>query len=303
MTTLKEQAQELASSSKFTSGDKLSFKVPLADDVELPGKFDPKEYLDKLDLSSLKGMAVAVVCAENGGIVAECVRRGAKLTLACEPRYFYHQSLPAVLRLIQKPMGRKTGYLASWPRGDEAVDLVLWPDGLQDSRHPRMILKKVFSMLRPGGVVYIEAVIGGHGVPGATTNSWKPTESVLEETLREEAPNAMLEKVGDGRLTNRVIYRICEEAVVIEGLGGPDMDTIEGVEKAQKKIRSKTPAKKPKKAAAKKKKKPAKPRKKRASKKEKQVMELTKYTLDEVRAEVKLWGEGWLDQTISALPH
>jgi len=270
--TLMEKADELRSSSKFTGGDRLSFKIPLSDSVVLPGSHDPAAWLDNLGLKDMSGMSVAVVCPDNGGVVAEAVRRGACMVFACEPRYFYHQSLPEVISLIEKPEGVKVAYTTEWPGGYEGVDLVLWPDGLQETRSPRTILKKVFSMLNDGGVVYIEAVIGGHGKAATTTNSWKPTEDALKATLAEEAPDAALERIGPGRFTNRVIYRIAEPQVVIEAL-----DAIEDVK----------PPKKTKKK-----------RKKRATKKAKQVMNLTGLSLEEVHAEVELWGAGWLDKII-----
>jgi hypothetical protein len=299
VTTLKQEAERLAASSKFTGGNPLSFKITLDEGASLPGRYDPAEYLDGLGLTNFSGMTVVIVCAGNGGLVAEAIKRGAKLALSCEPRFHYHQSLPVVLGMISKPEGVKTGYLPSWPRGDEQADLVIWPDGLQDSRHPRMILRKVFSMLKPGGAAYIEAVIGGMNKPGETVNTWKPTQDALESTLLDEAPEFSLEKVGPGRLTNRVIYRVCEPTfVVVEALGGPEMTTLEDVIEVQEKIKAATNAA-PKKKAAKKAKAAKKPRKKRATKKEKTVMNLTRMTLLAVRAEVALWGEKWLDQVIN----
>jgi hypothetical protein len=287
---LKQEAERLAASSKFTGGNPLSFKITLEDGALLPGRYDPADYLDSLDLTNFSGMTVVIICAGNGGLVAEVVKRGAKLALSCEPRFHYHQSLPVVLGMIPKPEGAKTGYLSSWPRGDEQADLVIWPDGLQDSQTPRSILRKVFSMMKPGGAAYIEAVIGDMGKPGESVNCWKPTEAALESTILDEAPEFSLEKIGPGRLTNRVIYRVCEPTfVVVEAMGGPEMIAPEDVTEVQEKIKI---------AATASTKKPKKPRKKRATKKEKTVMNLTRMTLLAVRAEVALWGDKWLDQVI-----
>ena len=280
VTTLKEQAESLASSSRFTGGNNFSFKVHLDDEVSLPGRFDPAKYFDDLDIKDLTGLTVVVVCAGNGGLIAESVKRGAKLTLSCEPRYHYHKSLPSVLSMIVKPNGAQVGYLPSWPRGDEEADLVIWPDGLQDSGNPRAIIRKILSSLKEGGVAYIEAVIGTSGKPVEVVNAWRPTEEALEETIQEEAGDFDIERVGPGRSDNRSIYRVSVPSYVV-------VDTLDIEPKVEKTVKPK------KKTAAKK-----KPAAKRATKKEKTVMNLTGMKIAAVRAEVALWGKPWLDQII-----
>ena len=291
VTTLKEQAESLASSSKFTGGNKFSFKVTLDDEVSLPGRFDAAKYLDDLDIKDLTGLTVVVVCAGNGGLIAESVKRGAKLVLSCEPRYHYHKALPSVLSMIVKPKGSQVGYLPSWPRGDEKADLVIWPDGLQDSTTPRAIIRKILSSLKEGGVAYIEAVIGILGKPAGSVNAWRPTEAALEGTIQEEAKDFGIEKVGPGRADNRSIYRVSVPSYVV-------VDMIDAEPEVAKPTKKKKAVKPKKKATVKKKATAKKKAAKRVTKKEKAAMNLTGMKIAAVRAEVALWGKPWLDRII-----
>jgi len=285
VSTLQTRAKELVRSSKFTSGDKLSFRVPLDKDVVLPGNFSPAKYMDDLGIKKLDGLKVGVICPGNGGIVAEAIRRGASKVYVYEPRYLFQNAIHSVLSLLVKTDEQKIMFAERWPdsKDHKGLDLIIWPEGLEEAVDPRSVLKSVLSLLAPAGACYIEVVIGFHDRPGKSVNSWKPSEEALEATLKEEYEGATCEKVGEGRLTNRVIYRLGEDVIVAVDTQDLPLNTLRAEDLETTKPKRTTKTKKRKKP-------PAKVAK---------VMKILNMGRDSVEEQVSLWGDNWLDDVIT----
>lgn len=294
VSVLQSKANALVRSSKFTHGDKLSFNINVGGDVLLPGNHDSKNYVDGLGLGDLKGLKVVVVCARNGGIVAEAIARGAAEVYAYEPNYLFKGALKEVVSLIQKKVSQKIMLADRWPdildQGN--IDVIIWPEGVDEARNPRAILRTLLSLLSPTGVCYIEAVIGGHGIPGKVVNSWKPSEEAIIETIKEVQEGVTVDKVGQGRLENRIIFRLVEDSVVIidkeRGDGALTQSKIQrkkpkttrNTAKTKRKQKRKTPKKTPAKVA--------------------KVMKIMGMSRESVEQEVGLWGDQWLDKIIKS---
>ena len=89
--TLAERFNAFRRSSAFTPGDPYSFRVVIAGGLELPGKYNPADFLSFCP--SIAGR-LAVICPGNGGLCAELARRGGTV-FAFEPRSRFQKGFKA----------------------------------------------------------------------------------------------------------------------------------------------------------------------------------------------------------------
>lgn len=216
---LKNQTNNLRHSSNFTAGDQGSFLIPIIrGKVELPGKYDPATYLDRLELKKLS--TVGVVFPGNGGLCAEALDRGAKVVWAIEPRNQYTRALVSVSNILMD--AGKSGFalvtdlnMAKDASGNGRFDTVIWSEGLEQVTNPVDALTSIFSTVKPGGSLYIEVTHGSQEIPQGRVNSWRPKEEAFVKLVNglfgEVSLRAMV-----GRLDRRIIYQITRPAPKVE---------------------------------------------------------------------------------------
>lgn len=208
---LKNQANNLRHSSNFTAGDPGSFMVPIIrGKVELPGKYDPATYYERLELKKVS--SVGVVFPGNGGLCAEAIDRGAKFVWAIEPRNQFARSLVSVSNMLMNAGKGGLSFIADLSIAKDATgngrfDTVIWPEGLEQVTDPVESLQNVYSTVKPGGSLYIEVTHGNQEIPQGSVNSWRPKEEAFVKLINalfgDVAIRAMV-----GRLEKRIIYQI-----------------------------------------------------------------------------------------------
>ena len=264
---LAREAEKFAKSSAYRFGDPLGFSVCLHKDVTLPGKESPALYLDSLGLKKLPEK-VMIVCPGNGGLAAECFRRGAKNVIALEPRDRFHEPLKQVFALLSKGwmLENKRKFsrriVVDWPLSDGAQeqngnqDLILWPEAVEEFTLPKAIFNSLGACLAEGGKLIVELMHGRHAWV-ERINSWKPDSDAIS-TMAQDVFGRHWTGKQPGRRSGRAIYTL-EKAKVPEATE-PAKKTRKKKKKkkkATKKVTKKAPEKK-----AKKKKKKAKKKKK-----------------------------------------
>lgn len=189
-----QEARNFERSSGYRYGDKAAFSIYLADGLLLKGPNSAGAYLDSLGLTELPER-VMVICPGNGGLVAECFRRGTKRVVVMEPRTRFHATLRRVLQLQESAWKaeEKTGLshrlVMTWDQirtndGFKDVDLILWADGLEEMTQPKDVFQAVDSALNPGGRLFLEARLGRHPWIDKI-NSWFPSEHAIAEMSKE----------------------------------------------------------------------------------------------------------------------
>lgn len=214
--SLKNQVNKLRHSSNFTAGDPGSFIVPIIKgQVELPGKYDPATYLDRLELRKLDNLAV--VFPGNGGLCAEAVHRGANMVWAIEPRNQFNKAIISVNSLMVN--AGKTGF-SILTRIEDGIDLsgngkfdvIVWPEGLDLLSNPAESIKNIFTMVKSGGRLFIEVIHGTHEIPKSSVNSWKPKEEAFVTLVNSVIGPDISLRAMKGRLDKRIIYEITKVA-------------------------------------------------------------------------------------------
>lgn len=193
-------------SSAFTPGDAFSFAVKINDTASLPGKFDPRTYLDAIGFVAAK--RVAVVCAANGGLCTELLRRGAGEVVAFEPRNQYFKSLAQVASFYSKAHDSSFKVELRLPDAKDGVfDLIIWSEGVDDIRDPIQPLQAMLGALAPAGRMFIEVTHGTHAASPVRVNSWRPSAEAFIETLTKNK-NIKPVRAIKGRHSNRQIHEI-----------------------------------------------------------------------------------------------
>ena len=194
----KEKALAFAKSSGYRHGDRTSFAVRLNEETTLIGSCSAEKYLDDLGLKTLPAR-VMVVCPGNGGLIAECYRRGAKYVVAVEPRARFRAPLQRVLELLSEAwrlddvQDLSHRVETAWPlldreRGYKDFDLILWPEGVEEITTPKAIFQGLADCMNPGAKLFVEITLGRHNWVDRI-NSWRP---------RGEAVKAMAQEIFDG---------------------------------------------------------------------------------------------------------
>lgn len=204
--TLALEVRQFAQSSSFTSGDPFSFSIKITDDVSLPGKFDPANYLNAVT-SSIEGR-VAVVCPGNGGLCVELLRRGAQEVIAFEPRNQFWKSLDAVSKFYNSVHGKTFEIIDKLPVEESGkFNTVIWSEGLDELRDPMKPLTEVLGCLVPRGRLFIELSHGTHKAAPEAINSWRPSPEAFAETI-EGIENVAVKLRAEGRNASRTTYTI-----------------------------------------------------------------------------------------------
>jgi len=228
-TPLADSVSTFSKSSAFTPGDAYSFRVRIADRIELPGKFDPSLYLQ---FNPRIVGRVAVVCPANGGLCAELLRRGASEVVAFEPRNQYFKAIAAVAQFVERGTGRTFIVHTRMPTvADGEFETIFWPEGLEDLRDPKTPFEQTLACLAPGGNLYIEVHHGTHGPLPKNTNCWRPTTTAFEQSIASLGSWPIRAKFS-GRNALRQIYTIhdARERVVEEVAPSEPQAPVRGVE-------------------------------------------------------------------------
>jgi len=184
------EAENFVKSSAFRYGDATGFSINLCDGITLPGRCSPGAYLDRLGLGKLPEK-VMVVCAGNGGLAVECFARGAKVVVAVEPRSRFNKGIQGVKRLLDAQWRQKGEHGLAliwhphWPtvgrdQGLKNFDLILWPEGVEESSTPKATFQSLADCLATGGKLVVELALGKHGWV-EKINSWRPTGHAVNE--------------------------------------------------------------------------------------------------------------------------
>lgn len=235
---LKDQVDNFRRTNAFTPGDAGSFSIPLVrGQVELPGKYDPAPYLDKLEIKSPK--RVAVMFAGSGGLCVEAINRGATNVWAVEPRNNYVKALTVISDMVSQVKGY--GFSTAVNLNEFAdfagtFDTVIWSEGLEQLKNPVVTLEGSWKLVAPGGKLFMEVVHGEQGIPTGSINRWTPKEAVFAELLKTLVGDASV-RIVNGRLQRRLIYEVTKApapVVVVEQPAPlPILPTLEGSEHAQ----------------------------------------------------------------------
>lgn len=192
--TVVKEARAFERSSTYRYGDRTAFSIRLAPDVVLRGPNSAAAYLDSLGLETLPEQ-VMIVCPGNGGLVTECYLRGAKRVITVETRTRFQRTLRTVMRL-QEQLWATQGtddlsyrLVDRWEQvsendGFRDVDLILWPEGLEEITHPKKTFAALASALNPGGKLFVEVQHGKHKWV-EKINSWRPSEHAMLDMCKE----------------------------------------------------------------------------------------------------------------------
>jgi len=213
-----ERVAAILGSGSFVRDDPFSFKVPLSDTDGLPGKYDPAEYLNHLELPN-KPERVLVVGAANGGLTAALVRSGCLDVAMVEPRVRYRKTLGLVIStLAQAHKGLQAQVCPIWPTKPEHAaslgqfDLILWADGLASCQMPGQTLALLLTLLKPEGRMFVEVLCGNDSAPSPQHDGWAPSEGAFLQFMQRLAGKAPT-KLSPQRAENMGIFEIhCEGA-------------------------------------------------------------------------------------------
>lgn len=204
--TIQSRIKAFKVSSSFTGGDPQSFSVKLSDEVRLPGKFDPDDYVGRLG-TAFADKNVLVVCPGNGGLCVAALRAGASTVVAVEPRSIYNRALAAVSDFTSEVIGASFSSRRPDDKLFEKFDVIFWTEGLDEVQHPKALFEAAIAALAPGGRFFLELAHGRHGVLPESINSWRPSKAAFKETL-DGYPSLDLVNQLSGRDQIRVIYEL-----------------------------------------------------------------------------------------------
>lgn len=229
-TDLDLRIRTFKSSSSFTPGDAWSFSIHLSNDVELPGKYNPIKYINRLNIDVV-GKNILVVCPGNAGLCVAALREGASTVVALEPRSLYHRSLPAVSEFTSEVVGTTFSQRLEDENLIESFDTIIWSEGLDDIPHPKGLIEKVIGSMKTGATLYFEVNHGHQGALPESVNSWLPTKEAFEESINDLGD---LEFIGrmSGRSQTRTIHMIKNNAAPTK----PTKAAVKVVKKVDEKI-------------------------------------------------------------------
>jgi len=220
--------RRFANSSKFRHGDNTSFRIHLDRSGKrfLPGKHDPKTYLDRLDINKVAGKT-AVICPANGGLVAEMIHRGSDEVHAFEPRKTFHDGFKGAMAFVDKGdsvvMFHPRWSLARELKGE--FSMILWTENFDTCGSPITHLKNVLSMLASDGVLIMEVIHGNHMSPSMNMNRWNPLKEEFKKFIERDCLGFSANEISLGRFDRRVIYKIQPEMIVVVD-DGDDMTAM-----------------------------------------------------------------------------
>jgi len=212
---LQAEAVRLKDASIFRYGDPSTFAVRLLpDEVELPGPSKPHIYLKgiaaKLGVKIAADSAVAVVGAGNCGLVAEALTAGATTVIAIEPRARFKQAVDHICGMLRSchPDADISTFLG-WPGAAATIaplDMILWPEGLEESADPLNHMRNLLKLLKPTGLLLVEVNHGTVGAFAGTINCFRPTDDCWDKLVKHLG--AKNEANGPGRLSGAAIYKV-----------------------------------------------------------------------------------------------
>lgn len=204
-----EKATELAlalkRSSHFTAGDYSSFSIPIVrGQLELPGKYNPAAYFDAIDIKSTT--SVGIYFAGNGGLCVEALHRGASSVFCFEARSQNIKALQEVNKIMEEATSKKFEISSSaWGVND--LDLIIWPEGIDQVGYPVDILASLYGKISARGKLVVEVTHGQQTESTGSITSWKPDERTFLEAIKRVCKDAYVRAM-KGRLDRRVIYEI-----------------------------------------------------------------------------------------------
>jgi predicted transcriptional regulator len=222
-------------SSSFTPGDACSFSIDFGEDVTLPGRHDPSAYLRRLGVD-VTGKNVLVVCPGNAGLAVAALRAGASTVAVLEPRPVYHRAIPEVSTFASEVIGATFSQREIDDELVEAFDVVFWSEGLDEVSHPKSLVQKVLASMLQGSTLYLEVNHGHNGKLPESINAWRPTAAAFKETLEDLGDLEVITEL-EGRSQTRKIYKIKNNTVRAEVLGGPDYQSADDVQDFAEKIK------------------------------------------------------------------
>lgn len=262
MSTLLTQVEQLIRSSRFRSG---AYSVPLEEGVSIPGRQDPAELLDICGIKDMTDKVGAVALADNGGVLAELLLRGASRVAGFEHRVWCHSGLTELVKI--HPGRQKMLIFNDLPEKKEELvrehfepcDIVVIPEGWQnETRHPLRFLRSCLRLLKAGGSIFIEVNLGRQGAPEEPTNAWYPSQNSFLNAIRNMLSYSPELDMRPGKLEGRTIYRFERPGVKMTPKSSNNgkvvttkpKDVDNKVKKAQSKPPNKPKAKDPKRVAA-----------------------------------------------------
>lgn len=217
-------------SSSFTPGDPFSFSIELNEDVRLPGRYNPADYIRGLG-ASVEGKNVLVVCPGNGGLCTAAINLGASTVVALEPRNVYLRALSGVAEFTSEVIGTTFSQRSLNEKLVESFDVVFWAEGVDDIVHPKVPFEAVLRAMAPGGLLYLELAHGHHGKLPESINSWRPSKAAFNETLADYPELQILGELA-GRDQVRRIYTIKNNKTQAESVAEKAVDLDARVEEA-----------------------------------------------------------------------
>lgn len=194
MQDLVQEIRKFERSSGYRYGDRKAFSVRLAEGLLLKGPNSAAAYLDELGLDTLPER-VMVVGPANGGLAVECYQRGAKRVICMEPRSRFQATLKRVLKFQERVWqeneveGNSYRIVERWQQvrendGFQDVDLIIWPEGMEEITRPKEVFQTIDTALKPGGKLVLEAKLGRHEWV-EKINSWIPSEHGIRDMGKE----------------------------------------------------------------------------------------------------------------------
>lgn len=208
-------------SSAWASGDRTTFKMPVLPGIDLPGADDPVAYaaraLQCAKYTPPEKARIAIFGAGLGGLGAHFLNMGASQVVLIEPRFRYHTALDLIVPVLDEihaPEHTDTvKAFKAWPQVGHIqslgqFNLVIAPEGFEESADPVETLAALLAMTMVGGRLVIEVTHGeAKTAPAGKVNSWRPTQEAFEALLTQMNAEAKW-TVGTGRGDNRRIYGI-----------------------------------------------------------------------------------------------
>jgi hypothetical protein len=221
-TPIEDRLKAFKASSSFTPGDPQSFSIPLSNELDLPGKFDPVSYMEQLQADVL-GKNVLVVCPGNGGLCVAALRAGASTVVAIEPRSIYDRALIGVSDFASEVIGATFSRRGIKEEIVEKFDIVFWTEGLDEVAHPKGLFEEAINSLAPKGLFYLEVSHGHHAELPDSTNAWRPKAEAFTATMSRYSTVEIV-TVLEGRDQTRKIYTIKDNETRVEETPAEETD-------------------------------------------------------------------------------
>lgn len=238
--SIQGRIKSFKASSSFTPGDPHSFSVSFNEELELPGKYSPAEYVQQFGHELLLGeQNVLVICPGNGGLCVEAVKAGASTVVALEPRVVYDKALNTISEITSDVIGTTFSHRNYGSKIVEKFDVIFWTEGLDEVQHPKGLFELAINSLTPRGILILEVTHGHHGALPDSINSWRPSEEAFKETIGRYGTVDVRTEL-QGRAQNRKIYFIRGNETRIEKFIEPvaeevndlDQQATEAIERA-----------------------------------------------------------------------